>query len=77
MVAKTFDAEKDFDLSEKFNNFIDSIRPLNYDTIPDITVLQTISILLSKECTRKQILKLDKNNLSPVGIRELMLLNEQ
>lgn len=56
MVAKTFDAEKDFDLSEKFNNFIDSIRPLNYDTIPDITVLQTISILLSKECTRKQIL---------------------
>ena len=61
MVAKTFDAEKDFDLSEKFNNFIDSIRPLNYDTIPDITVLQTISILLSKECTRKQILKLDKN----------------
>lgn len=61
MVAKTFDAERDFDLSEKFDAFVESVRPLNYETIPDITVLQTISILLSRECTRKQILKLNKN----------------
>jgi hypothetical protein len=60
MVAKTYDAEKDFDLSEKFNHLIDNLRPLNYETLSDATVLQTVSIILTKECTRKQILKLEK-----------------
>ncbi len=60
MVAKTFDAEKDFDLSEKFNQLVDNLRPFNYETLSDATVLQTVSMLLTKECTRKQILKLEK-----------------
>lgn len=60
MVAKTYDAEKDFDLSEKFNQLIDNLRPLNYETLSDATVLQTVSMILTKECTRKQILKLEK-----------------
>lgn len=60
MVAKTFDAEKDFDLSEKYNNLIERLKPLNYETISDATVLQCISICIKKDCTRKEILKLNK-----------------
>lgn len=62
MVAKTFDAAKDFDLSEKYDELIERLKPLNFETIPDATVLQTISILISGECTRKQILKLKKHD---------------
>jgi len=60
MVAKTYDSEKSFDLAEKFDALIESLIPVNYETISDATVLQTVSILLKKECTRKEILKLDK-----------------
>lgn len=61
MVAKTFDAEKKFDLSEKFQELIERLRPLNYETISDATVLQCISIFIKKDCTRKEILKLNKS----------------
>lgn len=60
MVAKTFDAERGFDLSEKYNNLIERLRPLNYETISDATVLQCISVCIKKDCTRKEILKLNK-----------------
>ncbi|KEO83154.1 DUF262 domain-containing protein [Tumebacillus flagellatus] len=60
MIAKTFDAEKGFDLAEKFNNLLDDLRPLEYETISDATVLQAVSIILEKECQKKVILKLDK-----------------
>ena len=61
MAAKTFDYEKNFDLSEKFQELIDNLKPLNYETISDATVLQIISIILSKECKRQVILQLNKN----------------
>jgi hypothetical protein len=60
MVAKTYDAEQDFDLSEKYDELIDQLAQVDYETVPDITVLQTISMLLAGECARKHILKLDK-----------------
>jgi hypothetical protein len=60
MVAKTFDVESNFDLAEKFNELIERLKLVNYETISDATVLQTVSILLKKECKRKVILKLDK-----------------
>lgn len=62
MVAKTYDHDKQFDLAEKFQELVDSLRPLDYETISDATVLQTISIVLTKECKRKVILKLDKQD---------------
>lgn len=58
MVAKTYDVTRDFDLSEKYQELIDNLRPLNYDTISDATVLQTVAIILAKDCTKKQILRL-------------------
>ena len=61
MAAKTFDYEKNFDLREKFQELIDSLKPLNYETISDATVLQIVSIILSKECKRQVILQLNKN----------------
>lgn len=60
MVAKTFDYEKDFDLSEKFEQLIDNLKPHDYETISDATVLQLVSVIISKECKRQVILKLDK-----------------
>ncbi|WP_294200655.1 DUF262 domain-containing protein, partial [uncultured Chryseobacterium sp.] len=60
MVAKTFDAENNFDLSEKYKYLIERLKPLNYETISDATILQCISTFISGECTKKRILKLDK-----------------
>lgn len=71
MVAKTYhtfpaNAENGqpnditFDLAEKYEKLTSELGGSQYDTIPSSTVLQTVSILLEKDCTRKQILKLDK-----------------
>jgi uncharacterized protein with ParB-like and HNH nuclease domain len=66
MAAKTFDHEKNFDLSEKFQELIDNLKPFNYETISDATVLQTVSMILSKECKRQVILQLNKDEF--IGI---------
>lgn len=60
MVAKTFDDEKSFDLSEKYDTLINKLQEIGYETVSDATILQTVSIILKKECTRKVILKLEK-----------------
>ena len=60
MVAKTYDAEKGFDLSEKFENLISRLETVNYESVSKSTVLQAVSVCLTKECSKKQILKLDK-----------------
>lgn len=62
MVAKTYDYEKNFDLSENFNQLIEVLGEINYETISNAIVLQLISLILSetKECKRKVILRLDK-----------------
>lgn len=60
MVAKTYDAPRQFDLAEKYNELKEELRTSQYDTIPSATILQVVSILLEKDCRRKQILKLEK-----------------
>ncbi len=60
MVAKTYDHELKFDLADEFDKMIEELRPIEFDTIASATVLQVVAILLKKECTRRQILKLDK-----------------
>jgi hypothetical protein len=62
MVAKTFDHERQFDLAEKFQELLDNLKPFNYETISDATVLQIVSIILSKECKRQIILGLDRDD---------------
>lgn len=61
MVAKTFDPKKKFDLAEKFDDLIERLETVDYETISSATILQTVSVLLVKECSKKHILKLDKD----------------
>ena len=60
MVAKTFDYERNFDLGQKTNELLDYLSQVDYGTIPDIVILQTIAAIMSKECSKKDILQLDK-----------------
>lgn len=69
MAAKTFDHERQFDLSEKVKELLDNLKPFDYETISDATVLQIVSIILSKECKRQVILSLDKNDFINVWDR--------
>jgi len=66
MVAKTYDSKKRFDLAEKYDELTEELATSQYDTIPSATVLQVIAILLERDCTRKQILNLDKEKF--IGI---------
>lgn len=61
MVAKTFDIERDFDLSVKYDELIEKLLTVDYETIPSSTVLQAVSVCLVKECSKKHILKLNKS----------------
>lgn len=63
MSAKTYDEKKNFDLQEKYRELQADLESIGYDTIPSSTVLQCISLNLVGECTRKAILKLDKDNI--------------
>jgi len=62
MTAKTYDSDKDFDLSEKFNELTDNLKSVKYETISDANVLHLVSLLLKKECKRKIILSLAKDD---------------
>ena len=62
MVAKTFDVKSGFDLSEKYDQLIERLGEIDYETISHSTVLQSVSVCMVKECTTKHILKLNKND---------------
>ena len=62
MVAKTFDVKRDFDLAEKYNQLIDRLGEIDYETISHSTVLQSVSVCMVNECTTKHILKLNKKD---------------
>lgn len=60
MVAKTYDEKQKFDLAEKFDELILALEPHDYETISNATVLQLVSLILTKECKRQMILQLSK-----------------
>ena len=60
MVAKTYDENRNFDLSEKFNELIERLTPLSYETLSNATILQLISLILRKDCKKQTILKIEK-----------------
>lgn len=61
MCAKTYDYNKKFDLAEKYDELIKRLENVKYETISSSTVLQSVSVCLVKECSKKNILKLNKN----------------
>ena len=66
MIAKTFDFDKNFDLREKSEELKKRLSEVDYETVSDETVLQTVSILLEKECSKRTILKLNKHKFIDV-----------
>lgn len=62
MSAKTYDEIKNFDLQEKYAELQEDLGN-GYNTIPSSTVLQCLSLNLVKECTRRAILKLNKDDV--------------
>ncbi|WP_030169930.1 MULTISPECIES: DUF262 domain-containing protein [Actinomycetes] len=62
MAAKTYDEKQDFDLTVKSSEISDRLTQVNYETIPEITPLQLIALILEGECKRETILNLDKGD---------------
>jgi len=60
MVAKTYDAGKNFDLAEKYRELVEDLATVGYETVSDATVLQAISCALVQECQKRHILSLNK-----------------
>jgi hypothetical protein len=66
MVAKTYDLERNFDLSVEYEKLLDSkgiekdLEDAHFNTIPGPTVLQCISAYIVKHSKRSDILKLKK-----------------
>ena len=63
MVAKTYDEESNFDMSEKFKALIEDLGEVDYETVSSMSILQTISLILKGECKRKIILSLEKKSI--------------
>ncbi|HWO95681.1 MAG TPA: DUF262 domain-containing protein [Bacillus sp. (in: firmicutes)] len=75
MVAKTYDQSVGFDLSQQYEELIDEIGE-DYKTLPSSTVLQVVSAILEKECTKKRILKLDKKSFIAVWDDAVMAIKK-
>jgi hypothetical protein len=63
MVAKTYDSEENFDLAEKFNALITELQTVDYETLSSAAVLQTVSVLIRKDCRKRDILNLQKHEV--------------
>lgn len=60
MVAKTFDSRRCFDLADEYDKLTNQLQQVSYETLPPATILQTVSAILVKECSKKEILRLEK-----------------
>ena len=61
MVAKTYDPVRGFDLAESYHALIRELEDIEYETIPESNLLQTVSILAKRDARRKVILGLSKD----------------
>lgn len=68
MSAKTYDEQQNFDMTDKFQKLMDELSESKYDSISSSVILSTLSLVLSKnkECKRKTILQLDKQEIIDV-----------
>ncbi|MGR3302948.1 MAG: GmrSD restriction endonuclease domain-containing protein [Candidatus Scalindua sp.] len=65
MSAKTYDEKQHFDMQTKWADFIRELKDIKYESISSTIVLSVLSLVLSrtKECKRKTILTLDKQDI--------------
>ncbi len=61
MVAKTYSADRNFDLAERTANLVEDLSDAGYDTLPDITILQAVSAIMVQGCSKKDLLNLNKD----------------
>lgn len=66
MCAKTYDEEKNFDLSERRKVQLEKWEGVNYETVPHQTVLQVVSLCINKTCRRRDILSIKKDDFIDV-----------
>jgi len=72
MVAKTFDIERNFDLSARYEVLIDSnnhgkdLEDADFETLPAITILQCVAACMVGRIRRSDILKLNKDEFIDV-----------
>lgn len=63
MVAKTYDPVKGFDLAERFRELMEELEDIEYETLPESNLLQTLSILAQRDARRKAILRLSRDQV--------------
>ena len=63
MAAKTYDEERNFDMAEKFEKLIEKLESIYYEKIPDMTILQIISLIIKAECKGGTILSLEREEI--------------
>lgn len=65
MSAKTYDDSQGFDMEDNWSDFSKKLADKKYDGISSTTILSLLSLVLSptKECKRKTILSLDKQEI--------------
>jgi hypothetical protein len=65
MSAKTYDEQQKFDMQVKWDEFIKELKEIKYEGVSSSVVLSLLALLLSrtKECKRKTILSLEKQNI--------------
>lgn len=65
MSAKTYDEKQKFDMQAKWEELVEELKDVKYEGISSTVVLALLSILISKtrECRRKTILALDKQDI--------------
>lgn len=61
MSAKMYDQNLEFDLAEKHKEFIDKLEEKKFGSINNSVILHLIALILVKECNKKSVLALNKN----------------
>lgn len=78
MSAKTYDEEQNFDMEDRFQELLKELEERKYDTISSSVILFVLALILSKnkECKRKVILQLDKQEIIDVWDDVISALKE-
>ena len=65
MSAKTYDEKQNFDMQQKWDDFLKDLNVIGYDEISSSNILNLLSVILSKtkECKRSVTLSLDKQDI--------------
>jgi hypothetical protein len=78
MSAKTYDEKRNFDMEKKFQELITELSEINYESISNSILLNSIALVISKnkECKRKIVLQLDKDKIIDVWDKIISALKE-